>query len=163
MNNRQYTNRVPDILKKTEELMDKYGVPIRDSWRNPKTELLLPPLVFVAGEEFALVPMDDGSLVMEVGEECRDDKRLDPVVNMLVLFLHKEEFSQGRMELAARFIQIIYRFQYNKNTVKGLFFYCKMNNIKNGDRYKEALAMTNDTFTIKVAESLSEICRGIII
>ena len=179
--------------------MEKRGVPVVDSFHKSGKAIELPPLVFVAGEDYMLVPMDDGSVFMEIGEECRDDKRFDPVVYLFVHYLHQEtttnlnsavermhmaqdldspckpisytshtrstaEFRLKQdVELAARFIQIAFRFAYNKNTVKGLFFYCKMHDIKNGDRYKEAMAMANGPFNAEVAATLNEICQGIII
>jgi hypothetical protein len=162
MNERQYCSRVPDVIKKTEELMQKRGVPKGRSL-DEGDSLELPRLVFVAGEEATLVPLDDGSWVMEVGDECREDKRLDPVVYLFALFLQKESNPPERRELAARFLQIVFRFQYNKNTVRGLFFYCKMNKIKNGDQYKQAMAMAGKSYSDEVAQRLVEVCRGIII
>ena len=143
--------------------MEKRGIPIRKSWRSASDALLLPRLVFVAGDEYSLVSIDDGSQVMEIGEECRDEKRLDAAVNLLVVFLHDEGATQHDILLAAQFIQIAYRFAYNKNTVQGMFFYYKMNEIKNGNRYKEAMALARKPFSVDAAETLVEICLGIII
>ena len=71
--------------------------------------------------------------------------------------------AQSEIELAARFSQIVYRFQNNKNTVQGMFFYYKSNQVKNGGRYKEAMALAREPFSVTKAETLVEICRGIII
>jgi hypothetical protein len=163
MNIRQYRNQIPDILIKTEELMGKKGVPVRNSWQNCRDLSKIPDLYFVVGEEYRLIPVEDGSLVMEVGQECVDDKRLDPLVYLLTMFLHDDNSPMHLVELSARFVQIAYRFKYNQNSVKGLFFYCKINNIKHGEKHKEAIAMASSNFTIEGAEILTDICKGIIV
>ncbi|MBF0381900.1 MAG: hypothetical protein HQL69_12835 [Magnetococcales bacterium] len=163
MNNRQYRNKIPDILTKTLELMGERRVPIRSSWQNSGELAQIPELAFVPGEEYRLVSGVNGSMLMEIGEEFVDDKRLDPVVYLLTTFLHDEASSKDEIELSARFIQIAYRFKYNKNSVKGLFFYCKINDIKHGDKFKEATAMASNSFSVEDAMLLTNICKGIII
>ncbi len=163
MNERQYGNKVPTAVKKAGELMKRFGIPKRQSNSGDGGSPPVPGLAIVAGEEYRLAPLDDGSMMMEVGEEMLEEKRMDPIVYVMVLYLHDESAPQEVIELAARFVQIAYRFDYNKNTVKGLFFYCKSNNIKNGDRYKEAMALVDGAISTHKAETLVEICKGIII
>ncbi|MBF0368942.1 MAG: hypothetical protein HQL52_05725 [Magnetococcales bacterium] len=191
MNERQFVNRLPELIDKTLKLMKEKGVPIHPSAR--KAQVLgreMPiPVTFVEGERADLIfegdempanviPMDPRGIPawrLEVGEDLLMEGRLDPVVNAIVhLFqdanpeekaafsrLEKEgETRQNHpLEMVAAFIQGVYRFTYNKNTVKGLFFYCRMNDIKNGDRLHEATSLSGKRYHPEHARVFNEICR----
>ena len=178
MNERQYRNRIPDILRKTQALMRERKVPIRASWLQAEKEKPFPAIIFVDGAEVRFTMSENDSGHLKVGRDHVEESRFDPVVHAMAYFLQDRTTVKGngqdkqepgtteplhdRPTLAASYIQTVYLFKYNRNTVKGLFFYCKMNNIKNGDKYFQAQELASGIFDVEKAIALNEICKGII-
>ncbi len=191
MNERRFINQIPDLVNKTFTIMMEREVPIREAFHNlPRVG---PPMISVAFEEGEgarmealsagrVIPLDTdaaGPFQMWVGRGCLEEGRMDIAVHALArLFQHstpEEEralarLAEGsperfghRLEVEAGYVQMIYRFQYNRNTVKGLFFYAKMNDLKNGDRFEEAKGLSQGGFDPQKAARLNEICRGIVL